>query len=66
MPIRKARLIAEFAERHKGKLAPGYDADFILVDRDLYTVAAPEILKTKVLETFVAGQQVYVAGMKIR
>jgi predicted amidohydrolase YtcJ len=26
---------AEFAEKHKGKLLPGYDADFILVDRDL-------------------------------
>jgi len=27
---------AEFAEKAKGKLAPGYDADFILIDRDLY------------------------------
>ena len=32
---------AEFAEKHKGKLVPGYDADFILVDRDLYKVGAP-------------------------
>ena len=55
---------AEFAEAHKGKLAPGFDADFILVDRNLYTVAAPEILKTKVLETLVGGQQVYAAGIK--
>ena len=57
---------AEFAEAHKGKLAPGFDADFILVDRDLYTVAAPEILKTKVLETFVGGQQVYMSGVQTR
>ncbi len=46
---------AEFAEKHKGKLLPGYDADFILVDRDLYRVPAPAILHTKVIQTFVAG-----------
>jgi hypothetical protein len=50
---------AEFAEKHKGKLAPGYDADFILVDRDLYKVDASAILHTAVLGTFVAGQQAY-------
>jgi predicted amidohydrolase YtcJ len=50
---------AEFAEKHKGKLAPGYNADFILVDRDLYTVGAQAILFTKVLETFVAGQEAF-------
>jgi predicted amidohydrolase YtcJ len=50
---------AEFAEKHKGKLAPGYDADFILVDRDLYKVAAPALLHTAVLETFVSGKEVY-------
>ena len=54
---------AEFAEKHKGKLVPGYDADFILVDRDLYKVGAPAILDTKVLETFVAGQEVYAGDM---
>jgi predicted amidohydrolase YtcJ len=54
---------AEFAETHKGKLAPGFDADFIVVDRDLYRVTEAEILKTRVLETFVGGQQVYLAGV---
>jgi predicted amidohydrolase YtcJ len=49
---------AEFAEKHKGKLAPGYFADFILVDRDLFTVAAPAILHTVVKESYVGGRQV--------
>jgi hypothetical protein len=53
---------AEFAEKRKGKLAPGYDADFILVDRNLYTVSAPAILKTKVLETYVVGRMVYASN----
>ena len=47
---------AEFAEKHKGKLLPGYDADFILVDRDLYKVGAPALLFTGVLKTYVAGR----------
>jgi predicted amidohydrolase YtcJ len=50
---------AEFAEKHKGKLLPGYDADFILVDRDLYKVGAPAILYSVVLETYVAGEEAY-------
>jgi predicted amidohydrolase YtcJ len=50
---------AEFADKHKGKLLPGFDADFILVDRDLYTVAPPLILKTNVLATYVGGSKVY-------
>jgi hypothetical protein len=57
---------AEWTEKSKGKLLPGYEADFILVDRDLYTVLAPKLLGTRVLETFVAGQQVYLAGMHIQ
>ncbi len=52
---------AEFSEKHKGKLAPGYDADFILLDRNLLTCPAPDILKTKVLETVVAGETAYQA-----
>ncbi len=50
---------AEFAEKHKGKLVPGYDADFILVDMNLYTVGARAILYTEVQQTFVAGQEAY-------
>ena len=50
---------AEFAEKSKGKLIPGYDADFILVDRNLLTVGAPAILRTEVLETVVGGKTVY-------
>lgn len=50
---------AEFAEKRKGKLVPGYEADFILVDRDLYAVGAPAILDTAVLATYVAGRQVF-------
>jgi len=53
---------AEFAEKRKGKLTPGFDADFILVDRDLYKVDAPAILDTNVLATYVAGKPVYVAA----
>jgi len=52
---------AEFEEQHKGKLIPGYDADLILLDRNLLTCPAPEILKTQVLETIVAGNAVYQA-----
>jgi predicted amidohydrolase YtcJ len=50
---------AEFAEKHKGKLAVGYDADFVVVDRDLYKVGAPALLWTKVVGTYVAGRQVF-------
>ncbi len=50
---------AEFAEKRKGRLLPGYDADFILVDRDLYTVDAAAILRTQVESTWVAGMEAF-------
>ena len=50
---------AEFAEKQKGKLVPGYDADFVVLDRDIYKVAPASILQTQVEQTWVAGQQVY-------
>ncbi len=52
---------AEFSESFKGKLAPGYVADFIVLDRDLTRIPAPEILKTRVLRTVVDGRTVYQA-----
>jgi predicted amidohydrolase YtcJ len=50
---------AEFAEKHKGKLLPGYDADYILVDMDIYKVEAPALLFAHVLGTYVAGQEAF-------
>lgn len=57
---------AEFTESKKGKLANGYFADFVVLDRDITAVAPPEILKTQVLRTVVNGQTVYQAGVKAR
>ena len=49
---------AEFSENYKGKLAPGYVADFVVLDRDLTAVPAGEILNTRVLRTVVDGRTV--------
>ena len=53
---------AEFAEKTKGKLLPGYDADFVVLDRDITRARAHEILETKVLQTVVAGKRVWDAN----
>jgi predicted amidohydrolase YtcJ len=50
---------AEFAESWKGKLTPGYAADFVVLDRDLLSIAPHEILGTQVLLTVVGGKIVY-------
>jgi predicted amidohydrolase YtcJ len=50
---------AEFAERDKGSLEPGMLADFVVLDRDITQVSPPEILKTRVLRTVLAGKTVY-------
>ena len=50
---------AEFAERDKGKLAPGMLADFIVLDRDITRVSPQQLLKTHVLQTYVGGRPVF-------
>lgn len=52
---------AEFAEMRKGKLTQGFEADFVVVDRDLYKIDAREILGARVLATYVGGRQVFPA-----
>ncbi|HEX7960569.1 MAG TPA: amidohydrolase family protein, partial [Terriglobales bacterium] len=52
---------AEFAEKQKGTLEPGKFADFVVLDRDLTKIPAPEILGTKVLRTVVGGKIAYEA-----
>jgi predicted amidohydrolase YtcJ len=43
-------------ERKLGKLAPGYLADLVVLDRDLYTIPSAEILETHVIGTMVGGE----------
>jgi hypothetical protein len=57
---------AEFAETWKGKLAPGYVADFVVLDRDLTKVVPKEILGTRVLRTVVGGKTVYLQPQAAR
>jgi predicted amidohydrolase YtcJ len=53
---------AGFAENRFGELKPGLWADFVIVDRDPLTSSEDEIRRTKVLETWIAGEKVYDAG----
>jgi predicted amidohydrolase YtcJ len=57
---------AEFAEKWKGKLTPGFVADFVVLDRDLTRVPPADILKTRVLRTVVGGKTVYLGDIKAR
>lgn len=50
---------AEFMEKEKGRLAPGFLADFIVLDHDIAKAAPQDVLHTKVLRTVVGGKTVY-------
>lgn len=50
---------AGFTEDRMGRIAPGYLADLVVLDRDLLTEAPDQYLKTQVLRTFVDGQERY-------
>jgi predicted amidohydrolase YtcJ len=50
---------SNFEEEEKGSLEKGKAADFVILDRDIMTVNAEEILKTIVLATYSNGEKVY-------
>ncbi|MBS1570371.1 MAG: amidohydrolase [Bacteroidetes bacterium] len=51
--------MATFTEKDLGSLEPGKRADFVVLDRDLSTTPEPELPQTKVIATFINGEQVY-------
>ena len=51
----QASAFAEFREGIKGRLEPGFLADFVVLDRDLTRATPQEILHTAVLRTVVGG-----------
>lgn len=53
---------AAFMENESGSLTVGKYADFVVLDRDMMTVAPEEILGTRVLMTVLGGRTVYGAG----
>ena len=48
-----------FEENEKGSLETGKAADFIILDNDLMKCPVSDILKTKVMATFVNGEKVF-------
>ena len=48
-----------FQEHRRGQLAPGLVADFIVLDRDPFTLGPDSLLDTRVLTTFIDGKVAY-------
>jgi predicted amidohydrolase YtcJ len=46
----------------RGRLAPGFAADLIVLDTDPFTAGAPSLLGARVLETIVAGRSQHTAA----
>lgn len=51
--------MSNFEENQKGSLEIGKDADFIILDQDLMNATAEEVLKAKVIATYVNGEKVF-------
>lgn len=52
---------ASFEESFKGRIAPDFLADFVVLDRNLFSIPANTIKDTAVLSTYLGGKLVYSA-----
>nr|WP_319271462.1 amidohydrolase family protein [uncultured Draconibacterium sp.] len=50
---------SSFEEDEKGALTPGMWADFVILDTDLMSASSEEVLETKILSTWSAGEKVF-------
>lgn len=50
---------ASFEENIKGRIKPGYLADFVLLDRNIFTCEPHELKEVQVLSTIVGGKEVF-------
>ena len=50
---------AAHAESFSGSLEVGKQADFIVIDQDIFEIKPQNIWKTQVLQTWVGGQAVF-------
>jgi len=57
----QAAAFANFYDDEVGRVAPGYFADMVFLDKDIFTIAPEDIHKAKVLRTVCSGQTVYTA-----
>ncbi len=53
---------AGFEEKRLGSLTPGKDADFIILDHNLFHIPPRQIWNVRVLATYVGGRQVWRLG----
>jgi predicted amidohydrolase YtcJ len=51
---------AGFADDRIGSLTPGHAADFLLLDRDIFTASPADIRQAKPVETWIGGKRVWV------
>jgi len=52
---------AGFAEDRIGSLTPGHQADFLLLDRDIFTAGTADLRAARPAETWIGGKRVWVA-----
>ncbi|RYC71157.1 MULTISPECIES: amidohydrolase [Spirosoma] len=50
---------ANFEDQLRGSIAPGKQADFVVLDRDIMTAPNTQLRDTKVRQTWIGGERVY-------